>query len=162
MVIPQGVIESIDTNNVEISSGWLWCSVDVYSMDYNTVLSQPISVEAVVLNELRFLADTATLTIRRTSATTSGVLWSGDIETEPDPYVPEPDPDPPATIDHALLYSTGATAHEVFANPLKRFCDVSFLDSSGSLFFAPFQFSDDALLITVDLLHPINFSMYLS
>lgn len=92
MVIPQGVIESIDTNNVEISSGWLWCSIDVYSVDYNTVLSQPISVEAVVLNELRFMDETATLTIRRTTSATSTVLWSGDIITEEDPR----------TVDHVV------------------------------------------------------------
>lgn len=162
MVIPQGVVESIDTNNVEISSGWLWCSVDVYSMDYNTVLSQPISVEAVVLNELRFLADTATLTIRRTSATTSGVLWSGDIETEPDPLVPDPIPDPPCEVTHYVLESSGSTTHEVFANPLLRLCDCTFYDTSGNRFFAAYRFNDDATQITVDLNPGRAFKLYIS
>ena len=162
MIIPQGVIESIDTNNVEISAGWLWCSVDVYSMDYNTVLSQPISVEAVVLNELRFLADTATLTIRRTSVTTSGVLWSGDIETEPDPFVPDPDPDPPCEVTHYVLESSGSTTHEVFANPLNRLCDCTFYDTSGNRFFAAYRFNDDATQITVDLNPGRAFKLYIS
>ena len=161
MIIPAGVIESIDTNSVDISSGWLWASSDVYSMDYNTVLAQPISVEAVVLNELRFLVDELTLSIRRNVSPTSQVLWSGDIVTEPDPTCnASPTPDPGLTS--AVLESTGSTTHEVFINPLERLCDCTFYDTSGNRFFAAYRFNDDASQITVDLNPGRAFKLYLS
>lgn len=162
MVIPSGVIESIDTNTVEISSGWLWASVDVYSLDYNYVLSQPISIEAVALNELRFLTETATLTIRSNSVDTSGVLWAGDIETEPDPFVEAGSDVPVCELDHYVLESSGSTTHEVFANPLNRLCDGTFYDTSGNRFFAAYRFNEDGSQITVDLNPGRAFRLYLS
>jgi len=161
MIIPAGVIESIDTNSVDVSSGWLWASSDVYSMDYNTVLAQPISVEAVVLNELRFLVDDLTLSIRRTVSPTSQVLWSGDIVTEPDPLYHNP-PDLPSELTHAVLESSGSTTHEVFVNPLGRLCDCTFYDSSGNRFFAAYRFNEDASQITVDTNPGRVFKLYLS
>lgn len=93
MVIPEGVIASINTNHVDISSGWLWSTAEIYSLDYNYTLTQPVSVEAIVLNELRFLASTSTLTIRRDFASNAEVLWAGDILTVADPAVtPAPGP----------------------------------------------------------------------
>lgn len=161
MIIPQSVIESIDTNNIEISAGWIRCDSDIYSMDYNTVLTQPVSVEAVVLNELRFLAAEITLTIRKTTSATSTVLWAGDVITEEDPTV-DPGPTPPGELTHAVLYSTGSTSHEVFVNPLERLCDCTFYDSSGNRFFAAYRFNEDASQITVDTNPARVFTMYLS
>lgn len=93
MVIPEGVISSINTNHVDVSSGWLWSTAELYSLDYNYTLAQPVSVEAVVLNELRFLAASSTLVIRRDFAANAEVLWAGDIDTVPDPVV-QPAPGP--------------------------------------------------------------------
>lgn len=109
MRISNGVILSINENAVDISSGWLWSTAEVYSLDYQHVLVQPVSVEAVVLNELRFLANTTTLTIRAEAEDGSMVLWAGEVDTEPDPPAPAPTPEeghPQAVAGVAMVKDT--------------------------------------------------------
>lgn len=109
MRISNGVILSINENGVDISSGWLWSTAEVYSLDYQNVLVQPISVEAVVLNELRFIANTTTLTIRAEADNESRVLWAGEVETESDLPAPAPTPEdghPQAIASVAMVKDT--------------------------------------------------------
>lgn len=64
MRIPDDMVESLDQNGIDVSSAWLWCDVDVYNELYGSPLAQPVSLEAVTINELRFLDAAGSLTIR--------------------------------------------------------------------------------------------------
>ena len=80
MRIPEEVIESLDQNGINVSSAWLRCDVDVYNETYGDPLTQPVSLEAVTINEFRFLVDAGTITIRMTDSPTSLVIYSSYVE----------------------------------------------------------------------------------
>ena len=56
MMLPAGVVQSIDANTVDLDNAWIFADADIWSQDYSEVLLQPISVEAVDINDLRFKA----------------------------------------------------------------------------------------------------------
>lgn len=85
MKISPLVIESIDTNTVDLDSCWLWSSSDIYNPDYSSVLAQPVSIEIISLNDLRWKAETTTLTLRWKAESDSAVAWSGYVELFPEP-----------------------------------------------------------------------------
>lgn len=77
MVLPAGVQQSITKNNIDISTGWMFASFPIWSLDYSAPLAQPVSMAEVPLTDLRFLDPTVTLVIRQSASPTSLVLWSG-------------------------------------------------------------------------------------
>lgn len=85
MMLPAGVVQSIDTNIIDLDNAWVFADQDIWSQDYSEVLLQPISVEAVDINDLRFKATEVTLEIRAVSDPASAVVWSGWSETVDDP-----------------------------------------------------------------------------
>lgn len=84
MMLPAGVVQSIDANIVDIDNAWIFADADIWSQDYAEVLLQPISVEAVDINDLRFKATSVVLEIRATTDPASAVIWSGYAETVDD------------------------------------------------------------------------------
>lgn len=111
MMLPAGVVQSIDANTVNLDQAWIYADQDIWSQDYAEVLLQPISVEAVDINDLRFKATEVVLEIRATTDPTSQVLWSGWCETVDDPSGAIPDlgmriscgvidPVPPVFVDN--------------------------------------------------------------
>jgi hypothetical protein len=85
MILHPGTIQSINTNLISVDNGWLYSSLDVWDPTYTAILTQPISLEAIGLEELRFLSNPTTLTIRQNPLPLSLVLWSGISETIADP-----------------------------------------------------------------------------
>ena len=77
MILPAGVQQSIDKNNIDISTGWMFASFPIWNLDYTAPLAQPVSLAAVPLADLRFLDPTVTLVIRQSASPGSLVLWSG-------------------------------------------------------------------------------------
>ena len=78
MIIPASVTDSIAAAGIDVSNDWLSSSVPVWNSDYSAILSQPISIAATPLADMRFLSvTTATITIRVSSAPLSLVSWSG-------------------------------------------------------------------------------------
>lgn len=85
MILPAGVVQSIDANLVDIDRAWVFADQDIWSQDYGEVLLQPVSIEASDINDLRFKSIDVTLEIRADADTNSAVLWSGYAETVDDP-----------------------------------------------------------------------------
>lgn len=111
MMLPAGVVQSIDANTVNLDQAWIFADQDIWSQDYAEVLLQPISIEAVDINDLRFKATEVVLEIRATTDPTSAVIWSGYAETVADPSGSTPDletriscgvldPVPPVFVDN--------------------------------------------------------------
>lgn len=90
------IVNSIDSNAANISGCWLWSSEDVYPPNYSTVLNkrydaatstwdtQPISVEAVTIDFLRWKTTYTEIVIRVSQDPLSTVVWSGAVYTVPD------------------------------------------------------------------------------
>ena len=93
MMLPAGVVQSIDANTVDLDNAWIFADADIWSQDYGEVLLQPISIEAVDINDLRFKSSEVVVEIRATPDPTSLVLWSGWCETVDDPSGSTPDLD---------------------------------------------------------------------
>lgn len=85
MIIPKGVFDSIDVAGFDLSRSWIWSDKDVYTISYNTVLVQPISMEIMDLADLRWLDTQATVTVRESTDPMSRVLWSGILNLDTDP-----------------------------------------------------------------------------
>ena len=85
MILPVGVVQSIDANFDDVTGGWIFASADIYTAAYTQVLLQPVLVSAATLGELRFLASSTTLVVRRTEEVTSNVMWAGYCVLDPDP-----------------------------------------------------------------------------
>lgn len=78
MIIPASVTDSITAAGIDVSNDWLSATAPVWNADYSAVLTQPISIAATPLADMRFLGvTTATITIRVSSAPLSLVSWSG-------------------------------------------------------------------------------------
>lgn len=96
MRVGPDIVNSIDTNAANISGCWLWSSEDVYPPNYSAVLNkrydagsgtwvtQPISVEAVTVDFLRWKTAYAEITIRVSPDPMSAVVWAGAVFTVPD------------------------------------------------------------------------------
>lgn len=111
MMLPAGVVQSIDANTVNLDQAWIYADQDIWSQDYSEVLLQPISIEAVDINDLRFQAAEVVISIRANPDPMSQVLWSGWCETVADPSGSTPDletriscgvidPVPPVFVDN--------------------------------------------------------------
>ena len=85
MMLPAGVAQSIDKNEIEIGEGWIWSSLPVWTVNYSQELDQPVSVSAVGLSDLRFLGDKTTIVIRQEPDDLSPVIWSGVARLVDDP-----------------------------------------------------------------------------
>lgn len=78
MIIPSSVTDSITAAGIDVSNDWLSATAPVWNDDYSAVLTQPISIAATPLADMRFLGvTTATIVIRISSAPLSLVSWSG-------------------------------------------------------------------------------------
>jgi hypothetical protein len=94
MILWSGAVDSIDTAMIELGAGecWIWSSEEVYGLDYQQALQQPISLETIGgLSGMRFLSGipTTLITVRRGPTTTTRFAWAGTVILLPDP---EPDP----------------------------------------------------------------------
>lgn len=78
MRISTDVLQTLNEQGVDVSSAWLWVDNDSYDGSYRQVLEQPISLEAVTLDFLRWKVSTITLTIRASDSITSNVLFAGE------------------------------------------------------------------------------------
>lgn len=78
MRISTDIIQTLDENRIDVSSGWLWVDADSYDSSYRQVLTQPISLEAITLDFLRWKTQTITLTIRDGHSSSSDVIFSGE------------------------------------------------------------------------------------
>jgi len=77
MKISPDVIQSINEGGVDLSSSWAWFDSFVYSANYIEVYNQPMSLEAVTLDFLRFKDDVTNITIRKTTDPNSEIVWVG-------------------------------------------------------------------------------------
>lgn len=85
MMLPAGVAQSIDKNKIEIGEGWLYSFLPIWTVTYSQELTQPVSVSAVGLSDLRFLGDKTTIVIREEPDSLSPVIWSGIAKLVDDP-----------------------------------------------------------------------------
>ena len=85
MILPPGVVQSIDKNRIEIGECWLTSSIPVWSLGYGQELAQPISVSAAGLGDLRFTGPKATIEIREEPDASSRVVWAGVAKLVEDP-----------------------------------------------------------------------------
>lgn len=85
MILPPGVVQSIDKNRIEIGECWLTSSIPVWSLGYGQELAQPISISAAGLGDLRFSGSKATIVIREEPDASSRVVWSGIAVLVEDP-----------------------------------------------------------------------------
>lgn len=85
MILPPGVVQSIDKNKIEIWECWLTSSIPVWSLGYGQELAQPISISAAGLGDLRFSGSKATIEIREEPDASSRVVWSGVAVLVEDP-----------------------------------------------------------------------------
>lgn len=85
MILPPGVVQSIDKNKIEIGECWLTSSIPVWSLGYGQELVQPISISAAGLGDLRFSGSKATIEIREEPDASSRVVWSGVAVLVEDP-----------------------------------------------------------------------------
>jgi len=85
MILPPGVYQSIDKNEIEIGEGWLYSSLSIWTVTYAQELDQPVSVSAVGLSDLRFLGEKTTIVIRQEPDDMSAVIWSGVAKLIADP-----------------------------------------------------------------------------
>jgi hypothetical protein len=103
MILPAGVIQSLNDNGKNPVGGTITADQDIWSIDYSQLLDQPIYIAADTLNELRFLATSTTLTILKPDGS---FLWAGFCELVADPVswtgVTE-------IIPPALMTATGST-----------------------------------------------------
>jgi hypothetical protein len=91
MILDNGCIRSIDAAGIDLDGSWLLSTVDVYAIDYSTVLEQPINLVGDTLTALRFKAAPTTITIWDTVTCSNRVLWMGTNYLAPDPVPTVPD-----------------------------------------------------------------------
>jgi len=84
MRINADLVNSINENFVELGGTWLWTDKDIYSFDYLEVLSQPVSLDVVTTDFLRFKDDEVTLTIRSGITSATPLVYLATIQTLPD------------------------------------------------------------------------------
>lgn len=78
MRISTDVLQTLNENSIDVSSAWLWVDADSYDGSYRQVLTQPISLESITLDFLRWKVNTVTLTIRTSYNSESNVIFSGE------------------------------------------------------------------------------------
>ena len=81
-MIPSGVVQSLDANGKNPVGCTLTSTSDVWSINYDQLLLQPIFIAANTLNELRFLATSTTITILNQDGS---FCWAGFCDLVPDP-----------------------------------------------------------------------------
>ena len=84
MRINSDLVNSINENYIELGNTWLWSDKDVYSFDYLEILSQPISLDCITLDFLRFKDDEVTLTIRSGVTSATPLVYLATTQTLPD------------------------------------------------------------------------------
>ena len=84
MRINADLVNSINENFIELGGTWLWSDKDIYSFDYLEILSQPVSLDVVTLDFLRFKDDEVTLTIRSGITSATPLVYLATIQTLPD------------------------------------------------------------------------------
>lgn len=104
MIINDDVIASIDENLVDVNAGWLWADCSVYSPDYASELTQPISVEASTLYDLRFVSSASNIIIRTSNISNSRILWAGWVE-----FINDIVPNDPVKLDVSALNTSIST-----------------------------------------------------
>lgn len=113
MILPNGVIQSINKNKIEIGNGWLYSSIPVWDPAYSKELSQPVSVSASDLYDLHFIGAKTTIAIRSAPNESAAVLWGGIATLVADPTAGNGTQDPP---EHNTLPGRAASgAHPISA-----------------------------------------------
>ena len=84
MRINADLINSLNENYVELGGTWLWSDKDVYSFDYLEILTQPVSLDCITLDFLRFKDDEVTLTIRSGITSATPLVYLATTQTLPD------------------------------------------------------------------------------
>ena len=76
MKLGPDIVQSINESYIELGGCWLWADDLIYDPEYLEVLSQPVSLDCITLDYLRFKVPMTNITIRFGSHPTSPLIYN--------------------------------------------------------------------------------------